>query len=149
VGAGYKVVGVDISAAMLEVARRKLQRFDGRFESRVGDVHELARAEQGTYDVALCARVLMHFPLAQQIEFLRSVATLARGRVVFSQSLSSPYQRMRRRVKRALRNAGPAAYPITEQELRELLRGAGLREVGRYRLNRVISEAMFVAAEHV
>jgi 2-polyprenyl-3-methyl-5-hydroxy-6-metoxy-1,4-benzoquinol methylase len=148
-GAGYRVVGADISRAMLDVASRKLERFGGRFTTRVGDVRELAQREQGTYDAALCARVLMHFPLEEQITFLRAVATLSRGTVVFSQSLSSPYQRARRGVKRLLGNAGPAAYPITARELRELLRGAGLREVGRYRLNRLISEAMFVVAEHV
>jgi 2-polyprenyl-3-methyl-5-hydroxy-6-metoxy-1,4-benzoquinol methylase len=148
-GAGYRVEGVDISRPMLDVAGRKLQRFGPRFTTRVGDVHELARSERGTYDVALCARVLMHFPLEQQIAFLRSVATLAKGTVVLSQSLSSPYQRARRGVKRLLRNAGPAAYPITERQLGELLRGAGLREVRRHRLNRVISEAMFVVTEHV
>src|SRR4029450_1802236 len=73
---GFRVVGVDISPSMLEVARRQLVRFGRQFETRVGDVRELARAERGTYDVALCARVLMHFPLEEQIEFLRSVALL-------------------------------------------------------------------------
>jgi 2-polyprenyl-3-methyl-5-hydroxy-6-metoxy-1,4-benzoquinol methylase len=146
---GFRVVGVDISHAMLDVAQRKLQRFGDRFETRVGDVRELARFERGTYDVALCARVLMHFPLDEQIEFLKSVAVLAKGTVVFSQSLSTPYQRGRRLVKRLLGNAGPAGYPITEDDLTTLLRGAGLREVQRFRLGRLISEAMFVVTEHV
>jgi 2-polyprenyl-3-methyl-5-hydroxy-6-metoxy-1,4-benzoquinol methylase len=74
---GFHVVGVDISAAMLAVAQRKLQRFGSGFETRVGDVRELARHERASYDAALCARVLMHFPLEQQIEFLKSVAALA------------------------------------------------------------------------
>ena len=73
---------------MLDVAQRKLQRFGSSFETRVGDVRELARHEQATYDAALCARVLMHFPLEEQVEFLKSVALLAKGTVVFSQSLS-------------------------------------------------------------
>jgi 2-polyprenyl-3-methyl-5-hydroxy-6-metoxy-1,4-benzoquinol methylase len=146
---GFHVVGVDISPSMLDVARRKLLRFGSQFQTRVGDVRELARAERGTYDVALCARVLMHFPLEEQIEFLKSVALLTRGSVVFSQSLSTPYQRMRRRIKKLLRNAGPAAYPITEKQLKVLLEGAGLREVRRLRLSRLLSEAMCVVTEHV
>ena len=60
---GFRVVGVDISPAMLAVASRKLQRFDDRFDTLVSDVHDLARTSSGAYDVALCARVLMHFPL--------------------------------------------------------------------------------------
>jgi 2-polyprenyl-3-methyl-5-hydroxy-6-metoxy-1,4-benzoquinol methylase len=144
---GFKVVGIDISAAMLEVARRKLGRFGARFETRVADVRELARVERKSYDVALCARVLMHFPLDQQISFLRSVAELTKGTVVFNQSLSSPYQRFRRRVKRLLGNQRPARYPITEMELGMLLAGAGLKEVRRLRPLPVLTEAMYVVGE--
>lgn len=146
---GFRVVGVDISAPMLDVARRKLQRFGSKFQTRVGDVRGLARESPKTYDVALCARVLMHFPLEQQIEFLKGVATLAKGTVVFSQSLSTPYQRARRRVKQILGHAAPAVYPITEEQLKVLLQGAGLREVRRLRLSRLISEAAFVVTEHL
>jgi 2-polyprenyl-3-methyl-5-hydroxy-6-metoxy-1,4-benzoquinol methylase len=146
---GFHVEGVDISAAMLDVAQRKLQRFSDRFTTRVADVHELARTEPKRYDAALCARVLMHFPLDRQIEFLRSVAQLTRGTVIFTQSLSSPYQRFRRRVKRAIGNQPPANFPLTETDLSALLRGAGLREVTRLRVAALISEAMIVVSEHV
>jgi 2-polyprenyl-3-methyl-5-hydroxy-6-metoxy-1,4-benzoquinol methylase len=145
---GFHVVGVDISAAMLHVAERKLERFGSQFETLVSDVHELARKQQAPYDVALCARVLMHFPLDQQIHFLRSVATLTKGTVVFSQSLSTPYQRLRRQLKRLMGNRPPAAYAITERDLQQLLSNAGLREVRRYRVARAVSEGMFVVAEH-
>ena len=144
---GFKVVGIDISAAMLEVARRKLQRFGGRFETRVADVLDLAKQERKCYDVALCARVLMHFPLEEQITFLRSVAELTKGQVVFTQSLSTPYQRFRRRIKRLIGNPPPATYPITETELKTLLAGAGLKEVGRLRPMALLTEAIYVIAE--
>jgi len=145
---GHKVVGIDVSPAMLDVARRKLAGFGDRFQSRVADVRELARSESKVYDAALCARVLMHFPLDQQITFLRAVAQLTRGPVVFTQSLSTAYQRQRRRIKRMLRNANPAHHPITEAELASLLAGAGLREVRRFRVARLISEEMVVIADH-
>jgi 2-polyprenyl-3-methyl-5-hydroxy-6-metoxy-1,4-benzoquinol methylase len=147
-GEGFRVLGIDISGAMLQVARRKLARFGDRFDTLVADVHELARDKGPFCDVALCARVLMHFPLEQQIAFLRSVAMLTRGTVVFSQSLSTPYQRARRGVKRLLGSHPPAMYPITEDDLAHLLEGAGLREVRRYRVARLVSEGMFVVAEH-
>ena len=145
---GFSVVGVDISAAMLQVATRKLRRFGDRFQSKVADVRELARLEPGGYDVALCARVLMHFPVDGQVEFLRSVATLSKGPVVFSQGLSTPYQRWRRRVKKLIGNRPPANYPITESELDVLLRRSGLQERKRVRVARLGSEAMFVVAQH-
>lgn len=147
---GFKVVGIDISAAMLEVARRKVQRFGEQFQTRVEDVRELAGRESKQYDVALCARVLMHFPLPEQIVFLRGVATLTRGTVVFTHSLDTPYQRFRRRLKKALGDISiPARYPITETDLQELLSGAGLREVGRIRPFPLLTEAIFVIAKHV
>ena len=146
---GFKVIGIDISQAMLEVAKRKLERFGPRFETRVADVRELAQKESQRYDVALCARVLMHFPLEGQISFLRSVAELTRRRVVFTQSLSTPYQRLRRRIKRLLGNQPPAGYPITEAELKTLLAGAGLKEVDRLRPMPLVTEAIYVIAERV
>ena len=144
---GLRVEGVDISAAMLEVASRKLARFGDKFTTRVGDVRDLAKSIPKRYEIALCARVLMHFPLDEQIVFLKAVADLTKGRVVFTQSLSSPYQRFRRKVKKVLRNQQPSGYPITEVQLAELLRGAGLREVRRLRTAALISEAMVVVAE--
>ena len=145
---GFSVEGVDISAAMLDVAKRKLHSFGDRFTTRVADVHELAKAEPKRYDAALCARVLMHFPLDEQIAFLKSVAQLTKGTVVLTQSLSSPYQRFRRSVKNLIGNQPPANYPLTEDDLASLLRGAGLREVRRLRLAALISEAMVVITEH-
>ena len=144
---GLRVAGADISAAMLEVAGRKLARFGDRFTTLVGDVHQLAKSSPKKYPAALCARVLMHFPLDEQIVFLRSVAELSQGRVAFTQSLSSPYQRFRRGVKRAIGNQAPAGYPITESDLSVLLRGAGLREVRRIRHASLISEGMIVVAD--
>jgi len=145
---GFRVVGVDISPAMLAVASRKLQRFDDRFDTLVSDVHDLARTSSGAYDVALCARVLMHFPLPEQTAFLASVARLAKRTVVFSQSISTPWQRLRRGVKRLIGNPPPARWPISERELLALLTGAGLREVRRVRVASLVSEGMFVVAEH-
>jgi 2-polyprenyl-3-methyl-5-hydroxy-6-metoxy-1,4-benzoquinol methylase len=147
VGEGFHVVGVDISQAMLQVAQRKLKSHGDRFEVRVADVFDLAQREPKRYDVALCARVLMHFPLEQQIRFLRSVARLTKGRVVFTQSLSTPYQRFRRQIKRLLGNQAPAAYPLTEDQLATLLAGAELKEVGRLRVMALVSEAIYVVAE--
>lgn len=146
---GFRVVGVDISSAMLEVARRKLKRFEGRFETRVADVRDFAKREKKRYDVALCARVLMHFPLADQIVFLRSVADLTKDKVIFTQSLSTPYQRLRRHIKRLLRNQPPALYPITEAQLSTLLAGAGLKEVDRLRPMALLTEAVYVIAEPI
>ena len=145
--AGHKVEGADVSPAMLEVARRKLQRFGERFSTRVLDVMTLPADAPAQYDAALCARVLMHFPLDDQIRFLRGVAQLSRGPVILTQSFSTPYHRARRRFKRMIGNQPSANHPITESELRQLLDGAGLREVRRLRPARLVTEAIVVVAQ--
>ena len=64
-GAGYRVVGADISPAMLDQAQRRLNRFHDRFTIEVCDARVIGT--QGVrFEAALCARVLMHFPLDEQ-----------------------------------------------------------------------------------
>lgn len=146
--AGYRVHGLDISDAMLRVARRRLQKYGPQFTCAVADARHLA-ANPPTHEGALCARVLMHFPLEQQVEFLAGVATLSRSTVVISHSLDSPYQRFRRRIKRFLGHQPSVNYPLTNEAIKQLLARAGLRERKRYRLCRPLSEALYIVAEKI
>lgn len=145
---GYRVHGVDISDAMLDIARERLLRFGDRFGSDVCDVKRIGTSAS-KYDGALCARVLMHFPLEQQIEFLSGVAKLSNSLVVINHSLDSPYQRLRRRVKRWLGHQASANFPITDEQIGVLLSRSGLREIARHRLISVISEAIYIVAERI
>jgi SAM-dependent methyltransferase len=143
--AGYRVTGLDISQAMLDEAQRKLARFGARFTCRTADATQLQRPER-PFAAVICMRVLMHFPLPQQIEFLRSVSSQTDGPVIFNQSYDSVYHRARRNLKRLLGHQPPARFPITEGDLRELLRACGLREVRRFWTARGISEGFFLVA---
>ena len=106
-GSGHTVLGVDVSPEMLDVARAKLARFGDRFSTTVCDARKLS--ENGvSFDAALCARVLMHFPLEEQIEFLRGVVKATKGRVVFTQGLDTPFHRARRSLKVLIGNQPPA-----------------------------------------
>lgn len=143
--AGYRVHGVDISGEMLNVAKQRLQRFGSAFTCEIGDARKMS-AGTDSYDGTLCARVLMHFPLEQQISFLAGVVRLGGAIVVINHSFDSPYQRFRRAIKRLLGHQPPARFPITRRDIQALLRGAGLREVRHYRLLPLISEAIYVVA---
>lgn len=141
--AGFRVVGVDVSAAMLAVAQRRLARFSDRFVTRVANVLALDGEGIGVHcDGALCCRVLMHYPQAEQIAFIGKVAGLTDGPVVFNHSLNSPYLQLRRRLKRLLRHRSPVSYPVTDRELTALVSGAGLRMIQRRRLAPLLSEAL-------
>ena len=142
---GFTVVGFDISNSMLGVARSRLRRF-GRFQTQQQDATTLGQSGL-QFEAALCARVLMHFPLAEQIEFLRNVAAVTRRRVVFTQGLDTPYHRLRRMLKRVLGHQKPAVYSLTPKQVTELISSAGLREIARYPVLPGISEALVFVTE--
>jgi SAM-dependent methyltransferase len=144
--AGYRVTGIDISPAMLGQAARRLAGFGERFAWRVGDAVDLPPPAQ-PFAAALCARILMHFPLDQQVAFLRGVARQTDGLIVFNQSYASRYQRARRQLKRLLGHPEPVAYPLSEVDIGRLLEGAGLRERRRHWVAPGLSEAFFLVAE--
>lgn len=144
--AGYKVVGADISSAMLRQAEQRLTRFGDRFVTLVCDAREAAQQSM-KFDAALCARVLMHFPLDEQIEFLRGVSGAVSNYVVFTHSLDTRYQHLRRSLKQRLGHQPSVAYPIAQRDLKELLAKSGLKEIRRLRLPRLLSEAIIIIAE--
>lgn len=145
---GFRVHGIDISPEMLSVAQRKLASHGDRFTTEVADARTLG-ANGPRFDAALCARVLMHFPLNEQAEFLAGVTRATRNRVVFTQSLDSTYQRFRRFLKKLLGHQKPATYPITNKQIRTLLELSGLREVRRIRPQPLLSEAIWIVAEPI
>lgn len=143
--AGYKVHGMDISAQMLDVASARLTRFGSAFTTEVADAKALTRAHD-QFDAVLCARVLMHFELEEQIEFLRGVTQITRGPIVINHSYSTPYQRFRRGVKRMLGNQPPARHPVSASDIDRLLNSCQLKEMRRFRLNALVSEAIYIVA---
>lgn len=144
---GYRVVGMDISPAMLDQASRRLHRFGDRFKTRVVDAKELGQAER-EFDAALCARVLMHYPLGDQIDFLQGVANITRTRVVFNQSVNNRYNRARRKLKKLLHHQTSVAHPLSAAEISKLISESGLEEVTRKSILPLVSEGKFFVCRH-
>lgn len=137
---GHTVLGIDISPAMLNVAQRRLARFGNRFQTKVSDIRDATETEP-LFDAALCARLLVHFPLDQQILLLSRIAGLTRYRVVFTQGIDSAWHRSRHALKRVLGDQKLAPHPLTHAELVTLMDGAGLTEVARYPVLPIASES--------
>ena len=143
---GYRVVGFDVSDEMLAVAKKRLARFGDRFQTETGDIRSLGDGGR-RFDAAMCIRFLMHFPLEDQKAFLGAVAAASKGPVVFNQSTNTPYQRLRRRVKRLLGHLQPVSFPLTPGEADALIRAAGLDLKSKTHLAPPVSEAVVFVCE--
>ncbi|MDE1902410.1 MAG: class I SAM-dependent methyltransferase [Alphaproteobacteria bacterium] len=143
---GFSVHGIDIAPAMLAVARRRLAAFGDRFTTAVADIRSLDPARR--FDVVLSARFLMHFPPDEQRSLITALARRARRRLVLTHGIDTALHRGRRALKRATGLfQNPAAFPVTEVELAQMLAAAGFREIRRNRLLPVVSEAVVIVAE--
>jgi ubiquinone/menaquinone biosynthesis C-methylase UbiE len=103
VGGSGHVTGVDLSASMIEEARRRAAERNLRVTFEVGDAQAL-RFEDGTFDAVRTERTLMHVPDADRA-FAEMVRVLRReGRMtVFdfdweTQFCDSPYRELTRKI---------------------------------------------------
>ncbi len=144
---GYEVCGIDISPAMLEMARNRLARFGARFTAKVADIRAL-QSDGSRFDAVLSARFLMHFPLGEQRQLIGSLARLAKRRLVLTQGIDTKWHRLRRDFKRRFDCFGdPAAFPVSESDLAAMLREAGFAERRRHAVLSFLSEAVAIVAE--
>lgn len=143
---GYQVFGLDVSEEMLTVARNRLARFGERFQSAVGDIRTLESNDQ-MFDAAMCMRFLMHFPQSEQREFLSVIASRTKHKIVFNQSVNTPYHRMRRSLKRILGHKTPVSFPLTPSEAKSLVQESKLKLTDTDLTAPVVSEAMVFICE--
>lgn len=143
---GFTVHGIDIASAMLDVARARLGHFGDRFTAEVSDIGATT-AGRRRFHAVLSARFLMHFPLAEQAAMIAAMAAMADARLILTQGITTPFQRLRRAVKRRLGLfQNPAAFPVTNAEMAAMLEAAGWREIRRHRVLPVLSEATVIVA---
>jgi 2-polyprenyl-3-methyl-5-hydroxy-6-metoxy-1,4-benzoquinol methylase len=119
---GFRVVGADISGAMLAVAH-------GR-QHAIGHVRadlEAPPCRPGAFDAVVCARFLMHLPAESRPRVLRTLTGLTRGPVVATvchpYTLKSLGRSLRRRLGRAVKRSPR----LTRRALAAEVAAAGLR----------------------
>jgi magnesium-protoporphyrin O-methyltransferase len=79
---GGIVTGTDISAAMVEEARRRAKRVDLE-DSTKFEVCDLEKLE-GEYDTVTCIDVLIHYPQDKMEEMVQKLAKCAKNRLILS-----------------------------------------------------------------
>jgi 2-polyprenyl-3-methyl-5-hydroxy-6-metoxy-1,4-benzoquinol methylase len=122
---GARVTGVDASAEMLAVARRRAQESNIGVEFVHGDAHALGYPDR-SFDTVVCLRVLMHTP-----DWRRSLGELcrvARHRVLFDYPALLSAAALHSAARRLARSAGAQteAYRVlADAAVRSALRANG------------------------
>jgi len=127
-GLGLRIVGADISPAMLEVAKER-----GPVVGHVRADLERPPLRPESVDAVVSTRFLMHLPPALRPRVLRAMATLTRGPVVATVCHPYTVKTFGRSVRAALGRKVKKSPRLTRRELEAEVASAGLR------LERVIS----------
>ena len=130
---GAVVTGVDASAEMLDVARRRAREENAEVTFVRGDAHRLDFAER-SFDAVVCLRVLMHTP-----DWRASLGELCRvsgGRVVFDYPSLYSTAAIQAGIRRVTHRFNPAveAYRVfSPGAVRRVLADAGFQVRGEHR----------------
>jgi ubiquinone/menaquinone biosynthesis C-methylase UbiE len=124
---GAVVTGIDPSAEMLAVARRRAHEEGAAIEFREGDAHALAFPDQ-SFDVVVSLRVLMHTPrwrtcLAECCRVASDVVVIDYPSITSTAAVQAVWRRL-------LHAAGRTTEPyrvIADREVHEVLARAGFR----------------------
>lgn len=132
--AGFKIVGADISPAMLAVAAER----DHALALLRADL-EAPPWRAGSFDAVVCARFLMHLPAAERPRVLGTLAALARGPLVATVCHPYTVKSFGRWLRRRLGGRPKRSPRLTRRALAAEVRAAGLE------LERVIRVLPFLS----
>jgi ubiquinone/menaquinone biosynthesis C-methylase UbiE len=145
-GRGWRTIGADISGEMIAVARRRTAGWNGLTSFCRSDFLQIPLTDRSV-TATFSLRFLVHIPPVERVRMLREFRRVSRHCVVISVSLSTPWHRLRRRIKGWLGHPKPVRHPVTNHALAAELRSAGLQEVGRAWTCPLLSEQLFVVCE--
>jgi len=139
---GLTVTGADISREMIDQAKIKCQKYFERISFQTLDL-DSADLPKNQYDLVACIRMLHHLNSESRKGVFKSLAKLSKRYVLVNISLSSPFYRLRRKVKRWL-GQGVSRESSTWLELSEETSQAGLQVVSSGYVWRYMSEDLIV-----
>ncbi|MGH7893981.1 MAG: class I SAM-dependent methyltransferase, partial [Candidatus Binatia bacterium] len=121
-GQGFRVMGADISPAMLEVAKDR-----GPVVGHVRADLERPPLGSGTVDAVVSTRFLMHLPPEIRPRVLAAMAQVARGPLVATVCHPYTYKNFTRALRRAFGGTAKRSPRLTRLELEREVAAAGLR----------------------
>jgi len=140
---GFRIVGADISPAMLEVARER----DHALGLLRADL-EVPPWRPGSFDAVVCTRFLMHVPAASRPRVLRTLAGLTHGPLVAT--VCHPYtaKSLGRSVRRWLGRPAKQSPRLTRRALAAEVEAAGLHLERVMAVLPLLSEVWVVVLRH-
>ena len=119
---GLKVIGADISLAMLDVARHR-----GAERGWVRADLERPPFRPGSLDAIVCNRFLMHLPSATRVAVLRAMASITRGPLVVTVCHPYTVKTGLRALRRLVGGHAKRSPRLSRAELEAEVGAAGLR----------------------
>lgn len=124
---GLHVTGLDISAAMMAEAKKKLQQYEGRVTFVEGDATKL-QFPDNTFDLVSCVRLFGHVPGETRTQMLREFRRVSRRWVLVNYFDLNPLIRLKRWVKRdVLKTYEGVVYPAPQTTMLKECEAAGLK----------------------
>jgi SAM-dependent methyltransferase len=122
---GYRVLGTDVSAEMLDVARRATGPHPTLLAFEQGDAAHLPFADR-RFDGVTCMRLYHRIPPATRIQMLREVRRVGRGWAILFFGMTNPWLAVRRMVRTLGGGRKADPHPLSMRGLKRELGEAGL-----------------------
>jgi len=136
---GFRVIGCDISASMMNVARRKVDE-SGHAPSFVQTDARFLPYRDSSFDIVSCVGLVMHLDQTPRVEVLKELRRVSRGIVIVQFGCSTPFLRLIERITG--RKAGNVKHPIDEKRMDADIRESGLKEETRSWVQRPLSSSV-------
>jgi SAM-dependent methyltransferase len=125
-----QVVGVDLSLAMIELARGAYPA--PRFSGFVGGSAEQLPFRTAAFDTVICLRLMHLVPPATRRKILKELARVTSRRVIVSFGVATSFQLLRLKIRNAIFRGTSTPYPVRFADLRIETDEAGLH-IARWR----------------
>ncbi len=141
---GFRVVGADISGAMMRHARERTRRFGSQVNFVKADIENIQFPDEA-FELILTIRLLHHIPPELHPEVLGQLHRKTRRWMIISFSNKFSFQSLRRNLKSLITKA--PRYSISPALFKREIAEAGFKVVEYIPLLPIISESVIVLLE--
>ena len=136
---GFTVIGCDISASMMNVARRKVDE-NGHAPSFVQTDARFLPYRDSSFDIVSCVGLVMHLDQTPRVDVLKELRRVSRAMVIVQFGCRTPFLHLIEWITG--RKAGNVKHPIDQKQLEADVRESGLTEEARSWVQRPFSSSV-------